>query len=238
MISDRTVRWLSTFSGTYFRRWMEQHYDRLFTVDALRPLTNLDKRTRYGIEAGLYALMAYIEPLLPSRTNLQSVFREFVLDATPEIGRRLVRDYGETMNTAPLPSEASQAAARRLIRDCRETLNTAPLPSEPSQAAAREILVEMDDGELLELLRWFSKATPEQRAELRAGRATLPEEAIQHLEQTSMVPGNNAISRAARSLAKKLGERSETLDAATSKIEEMRERLRKKSKRRNQQGSS
>jgi hypothetical protein len=95
MDNERLRRGLAFFSTGYVKRWMENNYDRLMTTAPGKRLMELDKSTRYGIEAALYAVMAYGEQKLPDHAPWQKLLKEVLLDAPPEISKRLVNGFRE-----------------------------------------------------------------------------------------------------------------------------------------------
>ena len=74
----------------YAKRMMESQYDRLMETGFGQKLRGLDKTYRYGIEAGLHALGAVIEQILPEDKPAVMFFKQILEDAPAEIARRLL----------------------------------------------------------------------------------------------------------------------------------------------------
>lgn len=84
---------LPVFSSLYVKRWMENNYDRLMMTGPGKRLMDLDQTTRLKIEGLLYAATAVAEKNLKSDTPFKSFLREVLLDAPPEIGKRLINGF-------------------------------------------------------------------------------------------------------------------------------------------------
>lgn len=93
MVDQRLLHGFSVFSSGYVKRWMENNYDRLMMTGPGKRLMDLDQKTRYGIEALLYMAMAVGEQKLGSNSPLGWLVKEVLLDAPPEIGKRLVNGF-------------------------------------------------------------------------------------------------------------------------------------------------
>ncbi|MCE9552596.1 MAG: hypothetical protein K8T91_04360 [Planctomycetes bacterium] len=93
MVDQRLLHGFSVFSSGYVKRWMENNYDRLMMTGPGKRLMDLDQKTRYGIEAMLYAVMAVGEHNLGSNSPLKWLLKEVLLDAPPEIGKRLINGF-------------------------------------------------------------------------------------------------------------------------------------------------
>jgi hypothetical protein len=108
-VDQRILKGLSVFASGYVKRWMEDNYDHLMMTAPGRRLMDLDQKTRYGIEAVLYAVMAVGEHKLPENSPLQWLFKEVLVDAPPEIAKRLVNGFREDYVRNPHKSIPSQS---------------------------------------------------------------------------------------------------------------------------------
>jgi hypothetical protein len=106
---------------------------------------NLDQRERYLVEAGLYALMSYVEDRWTPESPLLRAVKKVAMDAPPEVAKRLVNGFRE------------QAVADM----------DAELSEEKRQAIAT--LLALDDADLFSFTAWMASASPEQRKQLARG---------------------------------------------------------------------
>jgi len=127
------IKAFSTFLLSYAKRSMEKGYDMLLESSAARPLLNLEKGPRYGIEALLYALSAFIDHKWKDRTPAQHFLKELAMDAPSEIGKRLVNGFRDSVI-----SGRSESASRN--------------------NAIRDALLELEDAELLSILKWYAQS--------------------------------------------------------------------------------
>lgn len=103
----------STFLGGYVKRWMEANYDRLMLTQAGQAARSYDVRVRYAIEAGLYGLLVLMNKQLPESTPLERLVKEVLLDAPPEVAKRLIN--GAVHAIPDLSAENGGPALRRLL---------------------------------------------------------------------------------------------------------------------------
>jgi hypothetical protein len=152
MLNESQQQALASFLTGYAKRWMEGRYDSLMRSSVVRPIMKLGPGSRYGIEAGLYLLIAYIDQKWNASTPFQSLLKEIVKDAPPEIAKRLVNGFRESILNDGFGSNDSDAL--------------------PVQGA----LLDFDNESLLEFLKWYAKASESDRENLlRALSATPPE---------------------------------------------------------------
>jgi len=130
-MKDKVMRGLAVFGSGYAKRIMNPHYDRLMETEFGQKLRRLDDKYRYGLEAGLHALGAVIEQVLPDDKPAFMFFKQVLEDAPAEIARRLITNVRGTLQMAV--QNAKTQEARMAITS----------------------LLELDDESLKEMLRGF-----------------------------------------------------------------------------------
>jgi hypothetical protein len=94
-MSNATTRALAIIASGYARRKLERVYDALISDTVigaeLRALSPLQKR---GVELALYAAGAMIDAKVPERSALGVLFKQVLMDAGPEIARRMLTETG------------------------------------------------------------------------------------------------------------------------------------------------
>lgn len=150
-MQNRTAVGVATVGASYVKRWLEQHYDTLMSSAAARPLMEAGAPTRYGMEAALYVLTAYVDQQWTPTSVMGRMVREVARDASVEVSRRMINGFREVV-----------LAQTRAERDEGE-------PPAPTVARrVEEALLQMDDEALGPLLVWLARIMPEERAKLRA----------------------------------------------------------------------
>ncbi|MCC6695762.1 MAG: hypothetical protein IT365_09045 [Candidatus Hydrogenedentes bacterium] len=81
---------LGSFLSGYIRRMLEAHYDKLVETDLGQTITHLPLSTRYGIEAGLYGLLALLDIVMKDDSLLRKVAKDVISDAPSEISKRII----------------------------------------------------------------------------------------------------------------------------------------------------
>jgi len=161
MADEKLLNGLSIFASSYVKRWMETNYDALMRTAPARKLMESGAPTRYGIEAALYALLAYADQHWSHDTPLRKLVREVAMDAPAEISKRLVNGFREEM-----------------LSSFREA---AP----DTTRSVEQALLELDDATLGALLAWLARVSPEDRARIRSLFGTLSNEELQKIARLS-----------------------------------------------------
>ncbi len=138
-MKERAKRGLAVFASGYAKRIMRSQYDRLTKTEFGQKLHGLDKTYRYGIEAGLHALGAVIEQVLPEDIPAVMFFKQILEDAPAEIAGRLINGVRGDLGLAV--QNAKTLEERMAIMS----------------------LLELDDASLKELLRWFGSMDSSER---------------------------------------------------------------------------
>mgnify|MGYP001564021362 CR=1 FL=1 len=89
-IDQSTLNALGVFASGYAKRFLESQYDSLAKTDLGQRLHGLDSRLKYGIEAALYAAMAYAYQRLPMETPIQVFLKELAMDFPSELSKRMI----------------------------------------------------------------------------------------------------------------------------------------------------
>lgn len=87
-------------SASYVKRRLEQHYDTPMRSEATRKLMEASPPVRYGLEAGMNALIAYVDQHCSTSTPLRTLIREVAVDAPAELSRRLTNEFREEVLAA------------------------------------------------------------------------------------------------------------------------------------------
>lgn len=157
MADEKLLNGLATFASSYVKRWMEANYDALTRTAPARKLMECGKPTRYGIEAALYALLAYADQRWAGDTPMTKFVREVVMDAPSEISKRLVNGFRE------------------------EAMASAGAGTPDQSKSVEQMLLGLDDATLGALLAWLARTTPENRARVRSLLGTLSDEELQKI---------------------------------------------------------
>lgn len=191
---------------------MEKNYDRLMMTGPGKRLMDLDQKTRYGIEFLLYVATAVGAQKLNADSPLAGFFREVVLDAPPEIAKRLINGFREDY-----------------VRD-RKSIGLA----EPSGFGA--ILEDLTAEQLNSLLTWASDLTPDEFEQLRAALPQLTKNQLaamigldnaQRKAWLTMFYGRTG-SKEAKTRPGRSPELQEKIDAAHNRIREEHRQLRER----------
>lgn len=136
MLDEKDFNAVAVFASGYAKRILDQHYDKLEDTDVGRKLKALDPKLKYGIEAGLYALMTYVDQKFVANTPLKKFVKEVIKDAPPEIAKRMLSDL-----RADLSSDAAHS-------------------TQPEGRTALECLLSLDDAALASMLGWIASVAP------------------------------------------------------------------------------
>ena len=166
------------FFASYLKRWLEPRYDALMRSAALRPLMNAGAPTRYGVEATLYALTAWMDQRWAPESEMGKLIKEVAKDAPVEISRRMVNAFRDEVLT-----EARRGNADQYSDVDSETAKIIEIT-----------LLNLDDETLGPLLVWMARITPEERAKLRPFLGTLSSD---EMRRTVRMPPEELASRLA-----------------------------------------
>ena len=157
MAHERLLDGLATFGSSYVKRFLETHYDSLMRTGPARKVMEAGAPTRYGIEAALYALLAYAEQHWSADTPLRSLIREVAMDAPSEISKRLVNGF----------------------RD--EVLSVGRKGASGEARGVEQALLTLDDETLGALLTWLAEVKPEEMKRVRSLLAKLSDEELEKI---------------------------------------------------------
>lgn len=121
---------------------MEARYDAIMLSPAGRKLMELDQRQRYVIEAGLYALMAYVEERWTPESPVLRGVKKVAVDAPPEVAKRLVNGFREQV-VADLDGDVTE--------ERREVISS---------------LLALNDEDLFSFATWMASSSPQERRRL------------------------------------------------------------------------
>lgn len=89
-VKQSTLNALGVFASGYAKRLLESQYDSVAMTELGQRLHSLDSRLKYGIEAALYAVMAYAYQRLPKETPIQILLKEIAMDIPSELSKRII----------------------------------------------------------------------------------------------------------------------------------------------------
>jgi hypothetical protein len=142
MMSPETARALAMFSSGYVKRLLESGYDWAMAGSLGHRARQMDPAYRYGIEASLYALMAFADLVMPARSALGRLVKDTLLDMPPEIAKRFVNG----------------------VRSESDRLRKSPgVPEE--HRIALQTLYAMDDAAVVAVSQWANVAVATHRAD-------------------------------------------------------------------------
>lgn len=133
IVDEKMVNGLAVFASGYTKRWMEGNYDKFMETDVGKKLKSMTPTSKYALEAALYALMAYADQNIQGNTPVSMFLKEVTKDAPPELAKRFINGVKNQLKTD----------AEKL--------------SNPEQKLAAQSLLQLNDKDLSELLRWLSE---------------------------------------------------------------------------------
>lgn len=154
----------AVFVSSYIKRWLEQHYDTLMRSGSVRKLMEAGAPVRYGIEAGLNALVAYADQHWPADTPLRAMFREVAVDAPAELARRLTNGFRE------------------------EVLAKAAKEKSEQDRGVEQTLLQLDDETLGHLLTWLAGLSDSERRKVHSHLSDLSTEELSRLAERGPQP--------------------------------------------------
>ena len=160
-MKDKFERGLAVFASGYAKRMMESQYERLMETEFGQKLQGLDKKYRYGMEAGLHALGAAIEQVLPEDKPAVMFFKQILEDAPAEIAKRLFTDVRGDLQLA-VQNAKTQEEKMAIIS-----------------------LLELDDESLKEMLRWFGSMDSSERTRASGIACNLASSDLQRMANMS-----------------------------------------------------
>lgn len=150
---------LAVILSGYIKRFMENRYDKLSDIPVFESLKGQPPAVKYGIEAFLYALTAFLEQNIGEDTFIKKTLKEVGLDFGSEFSKRLIN--GDQLKT-PFSG----------------TNDNTPKNGKPSLL---DILVGLSNEDLQEFFNWIESTTPEERKTVLRNIASLSEEDFQKI---------------------------------------------------------
>ncbi len=134
-MNEKSANFVAVVLSSYAKRILESRYDDLFKTELAARAKQLDPTTKYAIEAGLYAALAYGDQKFPGDKPWKKFLFEVVKDAPSEISKRLINGVKK--------EGATDAAAQ----------------GDQDDAVALRRVLSLDDESLAILMRWGAEAT-------------------------------------------------------------------------------
>ena len=103
VIFDTVERHIPSIVSKYAKRLLEPVYDWLFTTYLGRYCRSLNSSQKHAIEASMYIATEFLDSGLKGNTPLKQITREVVVDAAPEIAKRLLN--GPESSSLPADSK-------------------------------------------------------------------------------------------------------------------------------------
>jgi hypothetical protein len=123
---DRIRHGASVFASLYAKRLLERHYDETISTSLGQKLYRLDRPTKLGIEAALYAVTAYLVRNEDPRNGppWKSFLLELLKDAPAEFSKRMLNGEPAVASAETnLPETGALAALEALQGVSTDTLN-------------------------------------------------------------------------------------------------------------------
>lgn len=155
IVDEKMMNGLAVFASGYMKRWMEGNYDQLMETEVGKKLKSMKPTSKYALEAALYALMAYADQNVQGNTPVSKFLKEVAKDAPPEIAKRFINGVKTQLKTD----------AEKL--------------SNPEQKLAAQSLLQLNDKDLSELLRWLGETPRQDLSEVAAFLDSLSKDELQ-----------------------------------------------------------
>lgn len=102
-VFDTIGKHIPGIAANYVKRMLEPVYDRVFSTRLGRYFKSLDRKEKYAVEASMYVATEILEPKLEGDAPFTRVVREVVMDAGPELAKRMLN--GPDPPTPPADSK-------------------------------------------------------------------------------------------------------------------------------------
>lgn len=133
-MDQKSANFVAVVLSSYAKRVLESRYDELFRSELGERAKSLEPATKYLIEGGLYAALAYGDAKVPDDKPWKKFLFEVLKDAPSELSKRLI-------NGVKVEAATHAAAA-----------------SDSGDASALQRVLAMDDEALAILMRWGTEA--------------------------------------------------------------------------------
>lgn len=133
-MDQKSANFVAVVLSSYAKRVLESRYDELFRSALGERAKSLEPATKYLIEGGLYAALAYGDAKLPDDRPWKKFLLEILKDAPSELSKRLI-------NGVKVEAAAHTSAA-----------------VDSGDASALQRVLAMDDEALAILMRWGAEA--------------------------------------------------------------------------------
>lgn len=147
---------LAIIVSGYLKRIIEGQYDKLSDIPAFEKLKRQPPTVKYGIEASLYALTAFLEQNIGEDTFIKKTLKEVGLDFGSEFSKRLIN------------GDQLKAVVKNNQDDFKKNAKDDFI----------SILSDLSDEDILEFLNWIESTTPEERKNVIRNISKLSEEDI------------------------------------------------------------
>jgi signal transduction histidine kinase len=105
------LRATAVIGSCYIRRWLESRYDELMALPGMARLRAAKLETKLVIEALLHALTAFAEQRMTDSSPFGLVAKSLLMDVTPEIAARLLKDARSDIGRATRWDQAAGGSA-------------------------------------------------------------------------------------------------------------------------------
>lgn len=149
--AQKVIQLAPSFAASLTKRLLEKPYDNVFKSWLGQWLVNLSPWKKHSIEGVLYVLTALLDDRLPENSILRKYAKEVVLDAAPEI-------------------------SKRMINGARKEISSLALGVNPLEKELLDAVLSLEDEDLAKLIQWFGRPDREQRKILAALSILSPEQ--------------------------------------------------------------
>jgi hypothetical protein len=134
-MDQKNANFVAVVLSSYAKRVLETRYDELFKTELGERAKGLDPATKYLIEGGLYAALAYGDTKFPDDKPWKKFLFEVLKDAPSELSKRLINGVKA------------------------EAADHAPPANDKGDTSALQRVLAMDDEALAILMRWGADAS-------------------------------------------------------------------------------
>jgi len=150
MVSKASVGSASAiFAAGYLKRWLERAvYDRLDETAVMQAVHELPLGSRYGIEAILNLVNAAFGSQLSGDTPFKHALRDVVLDAAPELSKRVINGKSEMRD-----AKVANVLLQLTESDLAEILDWIAAASTRQRGQIQKIVQNLDSDGLTKIAR-------------------------------------------------------------------------------------
>lgn len=172
-MDEKTANFVAVMLSGYAKRVLESRYDDLFSTELGERAKRLDPATKYLIEGGLYAALAYGDGKFPDNQPWKKFVFEILKDAPSELSKRLINGVRDEAAGALMGAQGT-----------------------PTTAALQSVLA-LEDEALAIMIRWGTEVSEADFTKLLALASGLSLPELQKLDRLNSAQRNAVLGVAA-----------------------------------------